>query len=63
MDTKLFKHIQRLKKDDFVIITDGKVAREIVKKPNIKKLRQNGKILVAYDRAKQTTLIFKIPKI
>jgi len=54
--------MKRFEKDNHVIIYDGKLAREIVKKPKIKKMRKNNKVIVGWDRNKKCTILFKTPK-
>lgn len=63
LDNELFKLNKRFEKDNFIIIKDGCLARQLVKKPKIKQMRKNNELLVARDRAKKVTLLFKIPKI
>lgn len=62
MNTDLFNLMKRFEKDNHVIIYDGKLAREIVKKPKIKKMRKNNKVIVGWDRNKKCTILFKTPK-
>jgi len=61
LDTELFNLMKRFEKDNHLIVTDGHLARQIVKKPQIKKLRKNNQLIVARDRAKKITLLFKKP--
>ena len=63
MDTELFNLMKRFEKDSHLIISDGHLARQMVKKPKIKKLRQSGELIVARDRSKKITLFFKKPPI
>jgi len=55
--------MKRFEKDDHLIIKDGYLARQIVKKPKIKALRDKNQLFVGYDRNKKTTILFKKPKI
>jgi len=55
--------MKRFDKDDHLILSDGYLARQLVKKPKIKKLRQSGQLIIARDRAKRLTLFFKKPPI
>ena len=55
--------MKRFEKDNHLIISDGFVAKQLVKKPKIKKMRQTGELIVARDRAKKLTLFFKKPPI
>jgi len=63
LDTEIHNLMKRFDKDNHLIISDGYLARQIVKKPKIKKLRKNGQLIVARDRAKKLTLFFKKPPI
>jgi len=63
LDSELFKLMKRFEKDNHLIVKDGYLARQIVKKPKIKALRDKNQLLIGYDRSKKTTLLFKIPKI
>lgn len=63
MNNDIFKLNKRFEKDNFLIIKDGYLARQMVKKPKIRQMRKNNELIVARDRAKKITLFFKIPKI
>lgn len=51
--------LNRVKKDGFAIVKDGRIAREMSKKPKIKK--QNFRF--ANNRRKKESIIYKIPPI
>ena len=55
--------MQRFKKDNYAIISDGNLMKQIANKPQIKKLRDADQILIAYDRAKKQTILFKKPRL
>ena len=63
MDKEIHNLMKRFDKDDHLILSDGYLARQLVKKPKIKKLRQSGQLIIARDRAKKLTLFFKKPPI
>jgi len=63
VDTDIKKIMDRFKKDNYVIINDGYLTKQIVKKPFVKQMRKNNELIIARDRAKKQTLLFKIPKI
>jgi len=61
LDSELFKLMKRFEKDDHLIVKDGYLARQIVKKPKIKALRDKDLLIVGYDRSKKLTILFKKP--
>jgi len=63
LDNELFNLMKRFEKDNHLIVHDGHLARQLVKKPKIKKMRGNGSLIVARDRAKKLTLFFKKPNL
>jgi len=63
LDKEIHNLMKRFDKDDHLILSDGYLARQLVKKPKIKKLRQSGQLIIARDRAKRLTLFFKKPPI
>ena len=54
--------MKRFEKDSYLIVRDGSLARQIVKKPIIKQMRKNDELIVGHDRAKGITLIWKKPR-
>lgn len=63
MDKEIFNLMKRFDKDNHLIVSDGYLARQLVKKPKIRKLRNSGELIVARDRARKITLFFKKPPI
>ena len=63
MDKELFKILKRFEKDNFVIVNDGALAREMVKRQRIKKLRYKDELIIGRDRNKKCTIFFKKPKL
>jgi len=63
LDKEIHNLMKRFYRDDHLILSDGYLARQLVKKPKIKKLRQSGQLIIARDRAKKLTLFFKKPPI
>lgn len=61
MDTEINNLMKRFKKDNYLIIKDGHLTREMVKKPEIKTMRKNNELIISRDRAKKITLFFKKP--
>ena len=61
MDTEIFKLMKRFEKDNHLIVRDGYLAREIVKKPKIRALRDKDQLIIGYDRSKKVTILFKKP--
>lgn len=63
MNTEIHKIMKRFQKDNFAIISDGSLAKQLANKPQIKKLRDKDQLLIAYDRAKKQTILFKKPRL
>ena len=63
MNKELQNLIKRFRKDNHLIIKDGYLARQLVKKPEIKTMRKNGDLFIGHDRAKQVTVFLKKPKL
>lgn len=61
-NSEIHNLLKRLKKDNYLVIKDGKLAQNIVKKPKIKELRDKDQLIIGYDRSKKVTLLFKKPK-
>lgn len=55
--------MNRFKKDNYLIVQDGLLAKKFVLKPQIKQLRKNNNLFIGYDRNKKVTIIFKKPKL
>jgi len=53
--------LKRIDKDGGAIIHDGKLVRELVKKPQIKELRDKDLLYIGPDRKKKATIFYKKP--
>jgi len=63
VDNDIFRLIKRFEKDNHLILKDGYLARQMVKKPKIRALRDKDELIIARDRAKKLTIFFKKPKL
>ena len=63
MNTEIHKIMKRFEQDRFVIISDGRLVKQIVNKPRIRKLRDKDRLIVGHDRKKGQTILFEKPRL
>lgn len=61
MDKQLVNVMKQIDKNGFAIVRDGKLARELSKKPMIKRMRDDDTLIIGNDRRKNMTIFFKKP--